>query len=368
VEQIAAAAAGSTVVTLSEAMTAVSGGTLASCPAALSGKVRFLDYFGKTYTAEIDYKAGKVDFGASGSLAIAPVDAAKPCQFDAAGTVGGRELAFQVVVAPSGLGSYKARATAPTPTAGIIGVMFPVQSHALADFTGEWSYLQSGFMPDSGNINITGTMAVGAGGEASFCDHDATFNCVADTQMGPTSLAARTDGGFDVNELVAGASQSVARLYGFRAPDGALTVFGTTNAAGVAGPYVEQTVLIGAKIVKESLPVQGAGLKFWDLTLSALGSSITPLSPVADAYTFVSVDATTGDVLRKRASDGREDVVRFNAPLPGVRTREAGSFDGTSFRGMYGVQLPGTGLNVAWNKVPAGPTSPLVFSLTVQRP
>jgi hypothetical protein len=364
VNQIATAAVTQSATGLTEAMTAVSGGSLEGCPVALSGKYRTLDYWGRTVVREVDFKK-KTFMSGNGTDAFAiTTDAAKPCEFTASGTASGTSSEFQVVIGPNGVGTYKARNTAPTATAGVIGYIFPVQAHPLSALAGTWSYLQSGYDPIDGNIHWPGKMTFNADNQVIGCDYDtSTWACVQDDMQGMT-VTARTDGGFDLNEP---GFSGVANIYGYRAPNGSLTVFGTTNAAGATGA-VHQTSIVATKLNKLELPAVGRQVKYWDTSITIFGSSRTVAAPVADANTVIAVDTATSAVTRKRSSDGREDVARFNTPLDGLRTRDAGTWNGSNFAAVYQIPVSGLGITISVNKNPSSTTSAHIYNLSVGRP
>lgn len=353
VNQIANAAVNQSTTGLTEAMMAVSGGGLEGCPVAVSGKYRTIDYFGRTVVREINFK-NKTFMSGNGTDAFTiTTDAAKPCEFTASGTVSGTTSEFQVAIGPNGVGTYKARNTAPTATAGVIGYIFPVQAHPLSALAGgTWTFLQSGFDPMDGNIHWPGQFTANADGQVTMCDYNtSTWACEQGDDEGMT-VVARTDGGFDLSEP--GSSEG-ATLYGYRASNGSLTVFGTTNAAGATGSTVQQTSIVATKLNKLDLPAVGAQTKYWDASISfPIGGGRTVAAPTAESITVIAVDTVASTTTRRRTSDSREDVVRYNTPLDGLRTRDAGTWNGTDFAGFYQMSLAGLGMSVWVNSNPAG--------------
>ena len=57
-------------------------------------------------------------------------------------TASGVSSEFQVVIGPNGVGTDKARNTAPKATACLSSFIFPVQVHPIPALAGTWSYLQ----------------------------------------------------------------------------------------------------------------------------------------------------------------------------------------------------------------------------------
>lgn len=375
VTQIAAAAATGSTDGATTVVTSASGGTLEGCPSALSGKYRTLDYAGGTTVRAVDFKNKTFMSGNGVDAYTITVDAANPCAFTASGTINGTTSEFKVVFGPNGVGAYRAQQTAPSVTPGVTGYIFPVQTHAVGALAGSFSFLESGFDPDEGWIQWMGEVTV-SGANAQFCDYDkaANWGCAVDSQM-TLNLVERSDGGFDLNE----GSVSAARLYGYLAPNGAMTVFGTTNPTGATGSTVKQTTVVISK--RATLPVRSVGdvTKGWDTDFiqrpPAAGGRLTVI-PTAQNATVTAVDTATGAVTRKRESDGRIDTIYFNKPLPGLLQRDAGSFVNSSgttvnFPGVYVFPLSGLGISIGLNQVEAGftfPNGPHIYSLSVQRP
>jgi hypothetical protein len=359
VNQIASAAATESGSGLTEAMTAVAGGALEGCPNVVSGRYRTLDLFGKSIVRDIDF-AKKTFTAANGTdqLAIS-TDAAKPCEFTVTGTSEGKAIEWNIAMGANGAGAYKARFTSPAST-GTDGFIFPVQSRAVSDLAGEWSFLQSGAFPGEGLVHFSGKVTVNADGSATACDYAPDWqSCVEPAAM---SVVARSDGGFD---LVDG-GEVAAQLYGYKAPNGTMVVFGTSNAAGTDAPDVEQTSLVISKLSPLALPAVGSTVRYWDVSLTQNQSTRTVAAPFAESNTVQSVDTAAGTATRQRASDGRIDTVSFNQPLPGVRVREAGSFNGVPFGEAIQVPL-GIGLTLSVNSVPY-PTGVYFHNISVERP
>jgi hypothetical protein len=362
VNQVAAGAASGGSAGLTDAMASVEAGALASCPAAMSGKYRFVDFFGKSYVRELDFKAMRFrQVGASGGLPIT-ADSTKPCEFVSEGNNGSIDVKFEFVMGPSGVGTYRIQNF--TDNRSIIGYVFPVQSHAVAALAGEWSFLQSGYMPGDGLVHWPGKLTFGSDNKVGVCEYNSsTWACEPDPEAN-LSVAARDDGGFDFNEAD---EPGVANVYGYRAPNGSLTVFGTTNAAGTNTNETEQSVIVASKLGKLKLPAVGDVVKYWDLSLTQNGSNRTVLSPAQDATTVQTVDAGTGVVTRKRTSDGREDLVRYNHPIDGVRARDAGTWNSVPFAPVLQMPLTGVGITLSVNTVPY-PTGAYIYNLSVSRP
>ena len=368
VNQIAAAAstAGSgetpSPVTLGDIMANVEGGSLPGCPVALSGKYRTIDYWGRTSVRHFDFKNRKVNRGDNGApLFDIAVDAEKPCEFIATGTVDGVEARFDFVIGSSGAGSYRSQNL--TSGGSTIGYIFPVQAHKLAAVTGAWNYLQSGFIPGDPVGHFPGQMVIGEDHKVSFCDYRPESNFACELESDANERADEVaDGGFDLND-----GASLARLYGYRAPSGALTVFGTTNPAGATGEEVEQTSIIATRPRALGLPEAGSVAKYWNLQLNRTNSvnSTTPVD--SNASKTLAVDASAGTYTRERVSDGQQDSVQVNRPVDGFRFRPPGNWGEQQFTGLYQFPVPSLGITASIN---AAPSSNLLhfYSISVTRP
>jgi hypothetical protein len=365
VNQIANAAGSNSSEGLGDAMVAVSGGTLEGCAQAVSGKYRTLDFFGRTFVRQIDFSTKKFSSGDGQTVFDITADAAKPCEFTVTGTSNGEEVRFDVVIGPSGAGGYRSQNL--VTGRSIIGYIFPVQAHALSAVAGEWDFLQSGFMPGDGLVQWPGKLNFAADNKVNVCDYDtSTWTCASDDGEDNLSITARTDGGFDLNES---SLPGVANLWGYRAPNGSLAVFGTTNAAGANLPDTEQSIIVGTKLSKLALPAEGSVSKFWDMGLSQPGNQSTRVvtSPVKESVTVKTVDTATGAVTRKRESDGREDVVRYNNPIDGVRLRDAGTWNSVPFASVYQMPITGLGITMSVNANPH-PSGNYIYNISVTRP
>ncbi|MBS0343596.1 MAG: hypothetical protein JSS56_24085 [Proteobacteria bacterium] len=345
VTQVAAAAATGDTSGLGEAMTSVENGSLPGCPVAVSGKYRNLDYFGRINVRELNFKTMKTSAEDGTPLYDITADPAKPCEFTVAGTANGTTVRLDMVMGPSGI----ATGTIQNFTSGksSLAYMFPVQSHPVSALAGDWTYLQSGFSgPNSSFVNWLGKFNITADGGITACDYDygAGDPSVCLPNSATRSVAARTDGGFDLSKN----GSVVASLYGYRTPDGTLTVFATQNPAGANDPTAMQTSMLLSQMKTLSMPAVGAVSSYWDVLLSQ-NSGVRTVSVTPNSTTITAVDGDTAT--RTRTSDGRVDTVRYNYPVPGHRYRAAG----TNFGATYQLPMRGTGFTVHINAVPGGP-------------
>ncbi len=344
VTQLAAAAASGSTSELSGAMTAVSGGGLPGCPYVLSGNFRAIDYFGRMTLRPIDFSAGTFGAGDGVNQMSLVQDGTNPCSFTATLELNGQVGEWQVAFGPGGVGVYRARNTAPIVTAGMTGLIFPVQSHSYQEVAGRWTFLQSGLYPE-GVQNYRGQIALADDRTASTCDYTAASGWACNAESSGLTVAERSDGGFDL----ADAGTVAVNLYAYRAPSGALNVFGTTNASG-SDSAAEQTNLVGVKIEPYTLPEVGSTTRYSEtlVLFDWLGTRSTT-GVTASEVTITSVDAAANTMTRSRLSDGRIDTWHLNAPIAGLNTRDAGTVNGTRFSAAYQMKLPGLGITLVTN-------------------
>jgi hypothetical protein len=367
VNQIASAAntTGETApITLADVMTAVDGGSLPGCPAATSGKYRTIAYWGQTFVRQIDFKTMKFNRGDGQALFDITADPEKPCEFTAAGEFSGVHSELTIVIGASGAGAYRAQST----NGSVIGYIFPVQAHALSAIGGTWSFMQSGYMPGDGVRHFPGQITFNANNTIASCDYDAqtwgaaTNPACVPADDSPELVTTRSDGGFNL-----GIGEETVPFYAYRAPNGSLTLFGTTNPGGVNTVSNEQTSFVAAKLPALSMPTAGTVSKYWDLSLSR-ANNVNSTGPVgADSLSVTTVDAANQSFTRTRTSDGRVDTVSINRPVSGMRVRPAGSFEGQNFAGVVQMPLPGLGIVASVNSAPSTSTFHL-YSVSLARP
>jgi hypothetical protein len=361
VTQVAAAAASGDSTGLQDAMASVDAGSLPNCPAVVSGKYRILEYFGASYVRVLNFKAMTISRpDGTGTLPLT-VDAANPCGFVAAGLSANNtqvELTFSMNA--SGVGALNIQNL--TASRRNIALVFPEQSHTASELVGDWTFHQGGYIPGEGLGHKAGQFHFAADGKVQECKYAIGTSDWSTCTPDATSLTtvARSDGGFDfMNGTV-----RIGSVWGYRAPSGTLSLFATTNEAGSVDPAVAQVALELFKPAVQQLPVVGSTTKYWDVSLTRLpnagaGQNNTSVTP--DANTILSVDSAAANVVRKRASDGREDTVQYNVPTPGLRFRAPTP----TISGVYQFPLPGTGIVVSVNSVPTGTH---LYNVSVVRP
>jgi hypothetical protein len=357
VNQIANASSSGSSAGLEDAMAAVEGGTLPGCPAAVSGRYRSVEFFGRVQVRNLDFKNMK--FATEGQADVYPIvqDASDACKFKVSVTASGVTTEFEAVIGAAGVGNFKASRSSNPP--GVTGYIFPVQAHAVSAFGGDWAFVQSGFLPDDGLVHSAGKLGVAADGKVSVCDYDDAGTCTPDTEANLTATA-RSDGGVDLNEP---AQSGVANLWGYKSPSGTFTVFGTTNAAGATGGTTEETHIVATRATKLPLPAVGDVNHAWTAVLRQPGDRTTRTvqTPTSDTNTVTSVNAAENWYTRDL--DGQAETIYVNKPVDGFRKRQNST--GVWF---YQLMLPGTGLTVGFNAVP-GPSaeSPYLHSISVNK-
>lgn len=350
VSQIASTAGSGAPTTLNEVVTNISKGSLAGCPQALSGKYRIVDYIGASDIVEIDFGAGLLK-AADGDHVITP--SSQACEFDVAGSA-----PTTVMIGPAGAGI--------TRDAERAGFIFPIQAHNFTSVQGKWEFLESGVEEASfGNTarHWIGEMTIAADGKVTVCDYDVPANnfsvCAVDTDEAVT-LQANSDGTFSL-QYGSGSSP----VYGFRAPNGALTLFGTNNPSGsLAAEVLKSSFVLTRPNTISPAPV-GTESKFWDVTQNVVldsgnntvlngGAPSIATNAVARNSTVITASTETS-ITRKLTSsgsdNGRVDTLTLNNPIPGMRSRPQGVDNSTGSSIPYAATISrgfqGTGISVA---------------------
>lgn len=362
VAQVAASATSSATdsdtVTLKDVMNGVSSGALEGCPSALSGKYRTIDYFGRTRVAYLDFNKDNAGwFSPDKATKIFPItkSSTDACRFTAAGpNTAGENVTYDIVIGRSGVGAYTARNT--TRNTATVGYIFPVQAHALANVEGEWNFVQSGVSPlenSPGEFDhFYGKLGLNAAGSVAICEYAPDGSCAPDDEA-PTSIVGRTDGGFNLTD-----GTFTVPVYAYKAPNGSVVLFGTTNPEGATDASVERSVIVATRVQTLSLPaVSTTESKYWDLT-QIRRTLVQSTPPTVNVTENIGSDGTTvietlsaNSFKRRRTSDGREDILAINSPFNGWRSRAPAS----GAAGMNQLMVNGLGLSVATN---SGPTSP----------
>ncbi|HYF58593.1 MAG TPA: hypothetical protein VEA81_06520 [Burkholderiaceae bacterium] len=344
----ASAPAGSTPsVTLADVMTAVNAGAMPNCPQVPSGSYRLLDVYGRMSVRVIDFAAGTVKDSNGTVMSSIATDPSKPCEMTLTATSEGRgvttpattSLVLKVAMGPQGAGGYQStRILEDSSQRHSVGYVFPVQSHPYSILAGTWLSMENGFYADEPNpwehyvtrLDIPATPDT-AIGECNFTLGSLdTVACTArpstESQLKAVSAA---DGGFTITD----GGEPAGVVYAFRAPNGTVTLFGSSNVAGAVIPPsgvpasngVSGTSFIAKRPTPQVLPAVGSESRYWDLSVLRAASTRAHQSvqaPTADATTITAVDTAANSVTRSRQSDGRVDVLRYNRFTDGLRVRE----------------------------------------------
>jgi hypothetical protein len=359
---------------LTDVVTAVSAGSLAGCPSALSGKYRMLNYYGRTVVRNFDFGAGTMTNTAGLPVYTVTVDSSKPCTFVSTRSEGGAVVdEFQFAMGPAGAGVYRGVTyNTDGTTSSSIGYLFPVQSHPYSVIQGEWTTLESGYFGSSFE-HEAGKVTFTADRKAPYCEYEGNpLVCVPDPESDAT-VQDRTDGGFDVVDT----GELPFQVFAYRTPAGAVTIFGTFNPAGTNMPAQGQTHLVGGKITALSLPAVGSVGKFNEFGFrrgNGSGPAFNFTDPiVTGTNTIISVDTAANSVVRRNQA-GREDTQFYNNPIPGARFRPAGTFPNPAggsftFAAANNVTWPGIGITATFNSQPPALNGfGHFFSLSANRP
>lgn len=289
---------------------AASGGPLAGCPYALSGTYRAVEYTGRVSTLVADFKAGTLT--EAGATAYTITGSPEACAFSATRTDTGVRSLLEVRVAGGGAGAF--RVTREDGSVPNFGYFFPAQTLRASALDAQLTWLKSGFI-DGALGHAWGRMTRGADGLLTVCEYDDQWACQPDAGA-RQSLRARADGGLD---FIQGGVAEGAVLYGYRAPDGFLALFGSTNPAGT-NPGTSGSHFVAAPLAPAVLPEVGYVRRDWDVTLfvSQAGGGVTLGTTTR---TFIAVDEENNIYTRRRESDGLIDQVQIGKPLPVLSTR-----------------------------------------------
>jgi hypothetical protein len=332
---------------LADVMGNVNAGSLVGCAPALSGKYRVIEYTGAIVEVDINFGTLKLN-APDGEETIVP-STTQACQF----SVGVTNFA----IGPSGAGAIVDDLR--------VGYIFPVQAHSFASVQGKWNFVESGIEETNLGVHFMGEADVAADGKVSLCEYDVMNNnfttCEAETEEAIT-LQEQTGGHFVLNYGV-----ESSPVYGFRAPNGSLTLFGSNNPGGTDTAGSFRTHFVLTRPQSAVLPAVGAVSNFWDVNqryvaaMDPTTSNGTLTATIAaESITVTAVDASAATVTRTRARDDRVDTFQINKPIDGLRYRAAT----TSIPAVYSRDLPGLGMNVAIDGMP----NSHFYNISVKRP
>lgn len=344
VGQVASVGAGTGAPTLAEVMGNASAGSLANCPSALSGKYRLVEYTGAVNVVNLNF--GTMKLTEDGSSLEIPItrNTSQNCEITVDST--------RIVFGPAGVGAFA--------DAERVGYIFPVQPLRLAEMTGNWEFLESGIEESNMGVHFVGKMGIATDGKATVCDYDVMANdfsvCQVDNDEGLTFSEA------SAGNIVMQYGDTPAVVYGFRAPNGSLVLFGSNNPNHVTAPGSFRTSFVMTRPQTVQTQAVGTKSKYWEL-VQTYANPATPnttngtLSTTYAADELTVTDATATTVTRTRGSI--VDTLTLNSPIEGMRSRvQSGSITAINSR-----MIPGTGLSVAIDAMPSH-----FVSISVPRP
>jgi hypothetical protein len=275
--------------------------------------------------------------------------------------MGNARWEYAVVFGPQGVGAFRMRLV-DQPAAAAVGWLFPAQPQSPGFFQGNWDFLRSGGSPDRLQ-HSAGRMTFSADQKMATCSFGPLpWACTPDKNSA-LSVTAGTDGGIESTD-----NGSTITWYGYRAPNGALAAFGGMTVNQADGSIRPIWSALATQLKSIDLPAAGAVTTNWDLVYELVPTSgAIAHDPVSTTSTILGVDSTAKAVLRKRNTDGREEVVRYNTPIAGVNQRVAGSWNGSAFPSLYEFAVAGMGLTLSVNADPFGFTTPYTYGIGIRR-
>jgi hypothetical protein len=253
---------------------------------------------------------------------------------------------------PSGVGAFR--------DAERVGYVVPVQSHRLADVLGDWDLLESGIEESNLGIHFLGRIGFDAAGAGSVCEFDVMGNnfasCVPDTDDRP-SISQGSDGGF---VLAYGSDR--APVYGFRAANGALTLFGSNNPNDATAPGAFRTHFVLTRPQTARSQPAGTVLRYWDVRQNYNQAGVTPTinGVLTTAGTPGSLTITaSSDTSVTRALATGSDTLLLNQPAAGLRYRAPA----TGVSSVFQRAIPGLDITVTLDN-----TAGHFYAISVGRP
>ncbi len=210
-----------------------------------------------------------------------------------------------VVIGPTGAGA--------TRDAESMGFIFPVQAHSLAAVAGEWEFMESGVNEYKAGEHFVGKMTIAADGKITVCDYDVMANnfttCEVDTDEA-IKLEEQSGGYFTLNY-----GQSSGPVFGFRAPNGTLTLFGVNDEVNAQGQF--RTLFVFTQPQTATSQPVGTVSKYWDIQQVYKA----PVSPIPDGtrVATLSSDEVTITALRRLRTDAHARQRRPYRHVPAER-------------------------------------------------
>jgi hypothetical protein len=177
-------------------------------------------------------------------------------------------------------------------------LLFPEQTHAVAELAGDYKALAFDRTATAGPIHLTSSSfslnTAGTVTTINFCDDLRT--CTVLTGGTLPSYSANAAGGFDVADTTAG---STHRVFAYRAGGGELLVVELAQAGHIT---------LATRDVAVTLPAVGRVEQFWNVFADSLYTA--PAAVSVTKSTVASVDAATGAFVRDRVQNSTTGATR----------------------------------------------------------
>ena len=200
----------------------------------------------------------------------------------------------------------------------VAAVLFPEQTHSVAELAGEWNTLEFDRTVDNGPIHLTSsTRTFDSAGKLTAINHcDNVLTCVALTgsNLPAVTLSANPAGGFN---FVNAGDPNVDRTFAYRAGGGELMWVTIANAGHVSFSTRKAPLV---------LPTLARIQESWNVTATAAYTAPTAIS--VSRNTVASIDATAGSYVRNAVQNfttgaTRPETLVINNPREGYVHRLA---------------------------------------------
>ena len=200
----------------------------------------------------------------------------------------------------------------------VAAVLFPEQTHSVAELAGEWNTLEFDRTVDNGPIHLTSsTRTFDSAGKLTAINHcDNVLTCVALTgsNLPAVTLSANPAGGFN---FVNAGDPNVDRTFAYRAGGGELMWVMIANAGHVSFSTRKAPLV---------LPTLARIQESWNVTATAAYTAPTAIS--VSRNTVASIDATAGSYVRNAVQNfttgaTRPETLVINNPREGYVHRLA---------------------------------------------
>ncbi len=290
-----------------------------------------------------------------------------------------------LVVAPSGV--LVARTISDNSGNFVLSVAVPQQTHALADFAGDWNRIGSD-TDDAGTGWVFGyghaTVAVSGSGATvqvqkacTFQNNVATPDCVENSSGSPMpvrTLTLDTDGGAVEHSAVGESGPWADKYFAYRAGNGQwFEISANISTPGTTG---DGSIGFGTRAQPLALPEVGSTSTNWNVYMN-MATQVSTVAIDANTHTIDSVDATAGTFARTTGNVGaatHSETLAINNPIDGMQFRDGATgvatSDGntTNVRRTYYLKVPGTGVSVLLQSYQAGITNTPRIVMSVNQP